>query len=154
MWYVNWNMGISLAADYPYEAITQRCWADWWGPVNVDMVHRAHSYDQASLMAAIAQQPVSVCVDSESPLWMQYTGGVISDAKGCGSKLTHAVVAGGYGTDAETGLDYYLVRNSWGADWGEDGYVKLARQGDGYGVCGVQEMHYWPDVSAGKTPTM
>ena len=78
-------------------------------------------------MAAIAQQPVSVCVDAESPLWMNYTGGVISDAEGCGSKLDHAVVAVGYGTDAETGLDYYLVRNSWGPDWGENGYDKLAR---------------------------
>ena len=58
---------------------------------------------------------------------MNYTGGVISDAEGCGSKLTHAVAAVGYGTDTETGLDYYLVRNSWGADWGDNGYVKLAR---------------------------
>ena len=90
-------------------------------------------------------------MDAESALWMNYTGGVISDAEGCGSKLDHAVVAVGYGTDAHTGLDYYLVRNSWGPDWGENGYVKLARQGDGYGVCGVQEMPYWPDVSKGKT---
>jgi C1A family cysteine protease len=47
------------------------------------------------------------------------------------------VIAVGYGHDETTGLDYYLIRNSWGANWGDRGYVKLARQGDGYGVCGV-----------------
>jgi cathepsin L len=36
----------------------------------------------------------------------------------------------GYGTDAATGLDYYLVRNSWSAGWGEDGYIRVARYGD------------------------
>jgi len=109
MWYVNWNGGIQTEEKYPYAAVTGQCFVEYWGPVTVDMVHRAKSYDQGQLMAAIAQQPVSVCVDAESPLWMNYTGGVISDAEGCGSKLDHAVVAVGYGTDAETGLDYYLV---------------------------------------------
>lgn len=59
---------------------------------------------------------------------------------GCGTSLDHAVIAVGYGHDETTGLDYYLIRNSWGANWGDLGYVKLARQGDGYGVCGVQEI--------------
>ena len=50
------------------------------------------------------------------------------------------MIAVGYGHDETTGLDYYMIRNSWGASWGDHGYVKLARQGDGYGVCGVQEI--------------
>ena len=54
MWYVNSNQGISLEADYPYEATTGKCFADWWGPVTVDTVNRAKSYDEAQLMAAIA----------------------------------------------------------------------------------------------------
>lgn len=42
--------------------------------------------------------------------------------------LNHAVVLYGYGTDQETGEDYWLVRNSWSPTWGEDGYIRLYRQ--------------------------
>lgn len=45
----------------------------------------------------------------------------------CGADLNHAVQLVGYGTDKETGLDYFLVRNSWGEAWGEEGYIRLAR---------------------------
>ena len=44
---------------------------------------------------------------------------------GCGVLLDHAVVAVGYGTDTSYG-DYFLVRNSWGTSWGDNGYVKIA----------------------------
>ena len=93
-------------------------------------------------MAAIAQGPVSVTIDASETVFHNYSSGVISDA-GCGSSLDHAVTAVGYGNDAETGLDYYLIRNSWGSGWGDKGYVKFARTGDGYGICGVQEISVW-----------
>ena len=93
-------------------------------------------------MAAIALGPTSVTVDASSSVWYYYTSGVISSTD-CGTKLDHAVTAVGYGTDAETGLDYYLVRNSWGAGWGDQGYVKIARVGDGYGICGIHEISVW-----------
>lgn len=50
---------------------------------------------------------------------------MISSFSGCGTSQTHAVLAVGYGSDEATGLDYYLVRNSFGADWGDNGYVKI-----------------------------
>jgi len=53
----------------------------------------------------------------------------------CGNDLDHAVVAVGYGS--ENGLDYFIVRNSWTAKWGEEGYIRLAADKDGDGVCGV-----------------
>ena len=93
-------------------------------------------------MAAIAQGPVSVTIDASETVFHNYSSGVISDV-GCGSSLDHAVTAVGYGNDAETGLDYYLIRNSWGSGWGDKGYVKFARTGDGYGICGVQEISVW-----------
>ena len=57
------------------------------------------------------------------------------DDKSCGFDLDHAVAAVGYGT--ETDKDYYIVRNSWGKDWGEDGYVRIAAV-EGVGICGIQ----------------
>jgi len=89
-------------------------------------------------MAAINQGPTAVAVDSKSKLFRNYGGGVISSAD-CGISIDHAVVAVGYGTDEETGLDYYLIRNTWGPDWGLNGYVKIKRGGeDSAGTCGVQ----------------
>ena len=59
-----------------------------------------------------------------------YTGGVITS--GCGEQLDHGVLAVGYGT--EDGTDYFLVKNSWGASWGDQGYVKL---GAAENACGI-----------------
>ncbi len=52
-------------------------------------------------------------------------------------KLDHAVTAIGYGYDKESGLNYYLVKNSWGSDWGNNGFIKLWNKGDGEGTCGI-----------------
>lgn len=55
----------------------------------------------------------------------------------CGTELDHGVVVVGYGT--ENGEDYWLVRNSWGTNWGEDGYFKLQRNvgNTRTGKCGI-----------------
>ena len=54
----------------------------------------------------------------------------------------------GYGTDAATGLDYWLIRNSWSTIWGNQGYVKLKiidyTTSLGTGICGVQGFHVFP----------
>jgi len=63
-----------------------------------------------------------------------YTGGVITGSA-CGTSLDHGVLAVGYGT--ENGQEYYLVKNSWGASWGDNGYVKIGVEA-GNGVCGIQ----------------
>jgi len=54
----------------------------------------------------------------------------------CGTQLDHGVLVVGYGTDTD-GTDYYIVKNSWGPDWGQSGYVWIGRE-SGAGVCGIQ----------------
>jgi len=63
-----------------------------------------------------------------------YSGGILDTTK-CGTNLDHAITAVGYGT--ENGKDFVIIRNSWGADWGEEGYIRIAITKDGEGVCGV-----------------
>lgn len=87
------------------------------------------------MKAAIAKQPVAVTVDAGAYPFMHYIWGIINDST-CGKNLDHAVTAVGYGV--EDGQEYYIVKNSWGADWGEEGYVRIASNGDGAGMCGIQ----------------
>ena len=88
------------------------------------------------MKAALATQPLAVSIEADTMVFQTYTGGVL-DSTRCGTSLDHAVLAVGYGNDAATGLDYWLVKNSWNTTWGDQGYIKLAIV-DGEGICGVQ----------------
>jgi C1A family cysteine protease len=92
------------------------------------------------LKAAIAKAPTSVTIEADQTVFQMYTGGVL-DSKKCGTKLDHAVAAVGYGT--EGGQEYYIVRNSWSASWGDAGYIKIAAV-DGAGICGIQMESLYP----------
>lgn len=69
-----------------------------------------------------------------------YKGGILDDDK-CGTKLDHGVLAVGFGV--EDGKEYYIVKNSWGASWGEEGYIRLAIK-DGLGQCGIHSSPSYP----------
>lgn len=100
--------------------------------------------DGDALFAAVAQTPVSVAVNAGSLAFQLYGGGVITSETLCGKNLDHGIVAVGYGTDGKN--PYYIVRNSWGASWGEKGYVRIKRTSKGAGVCGINLAASYPIV--------
>jgi len=123
--YVQGAGGIEALADYPYTAEGGES-----GSCNFDasdIVCTVSNYNSINGETGLYQQmsssqggPVSVCVDASS--WSSYTGGVLSS---CGDSVDHCVQAVGYANYGESGA-YWIVRNSWGEDWGEQGYIWVA----------------------------
>jgi C1A family cysteine protease len=75
---------------------------------------------------------------------MYYTGGIVTSSTCSGTSLDHAITAVGWGS--ESGQEYYIVRNSWGTSWGESGYIRIATQESGKGVCGIQQTSVWAET--------
>jgi len=90
------------------------------------------------LMAAVAQQPVSIAVEANQLSWQFYFGGVIDFD--CGTELDHGVLAVGYGTHNDKPV--WKVKNSWGAGWGNGGYLWIERSSENY--CGVMCQPSYP----------
>jgi len=84
--------------------------------------------DEPNMLKQIESSPMSIVVDAT--LWQTYEGGVITSASGCGTSLDHAVQATGYNAAG----NYWIIRNSWGSTWGEDGFVYVEY---GHNVCGL-----------------
>jgi len=92
-----------------------------------------------------------VTVDAESTVFSGYTSGVLNSSA-CGTQLDHAITAVGYGNDGTQ--DFYIVRNSWTASWGDAGYIKIAAVEGGVGICGIQQTSVWPTMKPHtKKPT-
>jgi len=93
-----------------------------------------------AMQDAVMHQPVSVAIEADQDSFQLYGGGVMTDD--CGTQLDHGVLVVGYGQDGED--KYWKVKNSWGPDWGEEGYIRLGKgkkwgfpYNGGDGQCGI-----------------
>lgn len=140
---------ITTEATYPYTSgklgLTKTCTYVAGSGIMYDLSQSDVATDTASIVAAITQQPVSVAIEADQSVFQYYTSGVITGTA-CGTNIDHAVVAVGYGNDPTAG-PYYVVRNSWGATWGNSGYVWIG-QADNPGVCGINQYVAFPTVLA------
>lgn len=125
--------GVTLEKNYPYEPVTGTCQPNKVVPAAhiksyCRLPHASATYTAAKqyddLMNAVVHQgPIAISAAAEP--WQLYSHGVFDGP--CGTDVDHAIVLVGYG--AEMDKDYWLVRNSWGSDWGEKGYIRIRRDG-------------------------
>ncbi|CAI7835292.1 unnamed protein product [Closterium sp. NIES-54] len=120
------NGGVAREIDYPYTAMDGlNCRALQTGAVklgNVSGWEKVPAKSAVSLMKAVSQQPVLVYIATDSDDFRAYGGGLFKGA--CGKDIDHAMIVMGYSLDATEG-PYWLLKNTWGPEWGEMGYMKL-----------------------------
>eukprot|EP01061_Rhynchopus_euleeides_P009264 TRINITY_DN183_c0_g1_i1.p2 TRINITY_DN183_c0_g1~~TRINITY_DN183_c0_g1_i1.p2 ORF type:complete len:365 (+),score=154.43 TRINITY_DN183_c0_g1_i1:64-1158(+) len=131
------QVGLSLEEDYPYTSstgITWSCKENKIKPaVTVSGFVELQTNNYTAMVNALANVgPVSVSA-AASP-WQLYESGVFSSTK-CGYEVDHGIQMVGYGAEGST--LYWIVRNSWGPSWGESGYIRLLRKGEGSEDCGM-----------------
>jgi len=137
--YVIANGGICKEDDYPYKAVDEKCQTTCTLASKITGYTDIAAGDEASLYQAAAVQPISIAIEADQAIFQGYKGGILSGT--CGKNLDHGVLVVGYGVDAATKLNYWIVKNSWGADWGEKGYVRMVRGKD---ECGLSEAASYP----------
>ncbi|KAL9232159.1 hypothetical protein vseg_007298 [Gypsophila vaccaria] len=142
-WFIN-NGGIYSQADYPYASVHGTCNAN-----KVPNSLHVHGYEkleesETALLCATVKKPISVGVHGSSLDFQLYTGGIYDGA--CSSNpddIDHSVLIVGFGSEGDK--DYWIVKNSWGTDWGMNGYMYIRRNTNlPYGVCAINAQASYP----------
>ncbi|XP_040375989.1 ervatamin-B-like [Oryza brachyantha] len=140
--------GVASEEAYPYTGVSGSC--------DVGKLLSGHSAsvsgfravppnDERQLALAVARQPVTVYIDVSAPEFQFYKGGVFRGPCNAG-RVNHAVTVVGY-CENIGGDKYWIAKNSWGSDWGDQGYVYLAKDVlSPQGTCGLATSPFYPTV--------
>jgi len=143
--YIQQNKGIDTETSYPYTAQDGTC---VFTAANVGATDQGAtdiaSGDENALTNAIATVgPISVAIDASQNSFQFYSTGIYTDPDCSSTQLDHGVTAVGYGS-LGAGQDFYIVKNSWGTSWGDQGYIMMARNSNN--MCGIATMASYPIV--------
>ncbi|KAI4319052.1 hypothetical protein MLD38_032700 [Melastoma candidum] len=150
--FVKKNGGITSEENYPYEGTDGTCNTEKSNHpvISIDGHETVPANDENALLKAVSQQPVSVAIDAGGSDMQFYSEGVFSGS--CGTQLNHGVTAVGYGTTLG-GTKYWIVKNSWGPEWGEKGYIRMKRGiSDVEGICGIAMQASYPIKKSSGNP--
>jgi cathepsin L len=132
-----------LESDYPYKPVQGSCKFDrskGFGPMTGYMVGTPGSeqdlHDKVTNVGA-----ATIAIDASNWSFQLYTSGVYDEPSCSTSYLDHEVGCIGYGTTSG-GVDYWIVRNSWGTSWGISGYIWMSRNKNNQ--CGIATEPYYP----------
>lgn len=142
--YIEANRGIDTEESYPYQAHNELCRfkRDDVGATDSGYVDIPREEEKALTQAIQAVGPISVAIDASKSTFHYYKRGVYYDPLCSSTKLDHGVLAVGYGST--DGQEYYIVKNSWGAMWGMEGYIQMSRNRENN--CGIATQASYPKV--------
>jgi len=126
--------GIMLESDYPYTGVKGTCKFDKSkAKMQVKSVHTFQADNEKAMMTAVQQYgPLAIAIDASK--FYGYSSGIMNGSGCSAGSPDHGVAVVGWGV--ESGTKYWIVKNSWDKDWGENGYVRIQR---GVNACGVED---------------
>ncbi|XP_014215152.1 cathepsin L1-like [Copidosoma floridanum] len=144
--YIKYNHGLDKEQSYPYEARDDKC---RYNPANSGADDAGYvdlpSGNENKLQTAVATVgPISVAIDADHDSFMFYSKGIYYEPLCSSEFLDHGVLVVGYGTDQKSNKQFWLVKNSWGEAWGDQGYIKMSR--NRHNNCGIATSASYPLV--------
>lgn len=138
--------GINYASYLPYYGPKYACRYNAYASRATCRSHHVYNpMTESQLRSLVASVgPVSVLINASPKSFHEYKGGVYDDPSCYGDKLSHAVLVVGYDRDPLSGKDYWIVKNSWGPQWGANGYIYMARNRNNQ--CGIASSVSYPIV--------
>ncbi|KAF8409031.1 hypothetical protein HHK36_005103 [Tetracentron sinense] len=133
--FIQSNQGLTTETNYPYKGVDNTCNTKKAAShaAKITGYEDVPANSEKALLKAVANQPVSVAIDASGSDFQFYSSGIFTGQ--CRTELDHGVTAVGYGT-SDDGSKYWLVKNSWGTEWGEEGYIRMQRDVDAEeGLC-------------------
>jgi cathepsin L len=142
-WWIN-HGGATSESAYPYTGRDGRCQSGKPVAATIRSYHDVTKYSESALQSAVSSVgPVSIAIDASHWSFQTYSSGVYYEPSCSSYNLDHAVLVVGYGSTG-TGSDYWIVKNSWGTGWGQDGYIWMARNANNN--CGIASDATYPVV--------
>ncbi|CAI5955499.1 unnamed protein product, partial [Closterium sp. NIES-65] len=172
------KIGLQDEAGYSYTGASGKCSVnkdtDFY---NISMYEQVPLPGPLGLILALQKQPVIVTIRASAQDFIDYAEGiyegwncyspvgeVVGDRQGNGFRATatatnntglldHVMLAVGYNYVVPgSAQNYFILKNSWGPNWGENGYMKIRMEGDAFGTCGMLvNRGLYPVVNAHQT---
>jgi len=141
--YIIQNGGIDSEACYPYSAESGTCnYQQSCCAATITGYKDVLPGSETALLAATYVTPSAIGLDASQSSFQFYSSGIYYDAACSNSSLDHSALTVGWGTDAVQDSDYWIVKNSWGVDWGMKGYILMSRNRGNN--CGIATLASYP----------
>jgi len=142
--YIKRAQGLLKSQNYPYVAKKNTCSKPSNSQIGCTVsnwVWLTSGDEEGMKRELYFKGPIATSIDVPQSFY-NYKSGIFSDPACKSNSVSHGVTIVGYGT--ENGRDYWLVKNSWGAKWGDNGYCKIARNANNH--CGISSYPLYPIV--------
>lgn len=144
--YIRDNKGIDTEETYPYEGKDEKCRFQKRdiGATDTGFIDIPEGSEEKLKEAVATVGPVSVAIDASHESFQFYSKGVYDEEECSSEELDHGVLVVGFGTTPDTNEEYWIVKNSWGTTWGDEGYIKMTRNKKNQ--CGIASSASYPLV--------